>query len=384
MNNDDPILIFRGDEKLCYGILLSFSEQLRDAFVSLGEEVVFFDARKDRIQDCFGRKYKAVIAFMENFFYNRLPDSETMLFDLIEGPKFNYWPDHPAFYYHYVENVPKDYYILTQDQNYVNFINKYYKGVSAFFLPPGGRKIVEDVPFEDRKYELTFLGTYVDYRDVLNGFNASDETTQLIINAYLDEMINNPEETTEDAFDIILKKLGANVSIDQFLNELCKIHRIATMGAARFYKEKVIKTLIENEIHIDVFGESWKKAPFSDSGFLTIHPEISAREVSDVYKQSKMSLNIMTWHKDSITERVLDAMMAGSIAISDRTGKLEEAFVDNKEIILYSLSNIEDLPQKIRANITNADMAHEGRKAAISCHCWTDRAKDLLRIIKEL
>lgn len=379
-----PILIFKGDTKLCYGILYSFSVQLKDALVSLGEDVVFFDPEKDRITDSFGKEYKAVIGFMETFFYNSMPDSDILLFDLIKGPKFNYWPDHPAFYYRFSDRYPKDYYILTLDRNYVKFINTYYTNTKAFYLPPGGIEQSDMPGFEEREYDVSFLGTYVDYRDVLKGFNAGDEVTRIITKSYLDYMIANPDETTEDAFSNVLQRLGADVTTEQYLTELCKIHRIATMGAARFYKEKVVETIVNSGIVLDVFGDSWKKANFAGKDKLRIHPEIPAEKVSEVYRKSKISLNVMTWHKDAVTERVLDAMLSGSLVLTDRTDAMVECFDDKKDILYFNLSNLEKVPEMIKENLKNSDIALNGCNKAIESHTWKDRAKSLLIIIDKI
>lgn len=379
-----PILIFKGDEELCYGILRFFSEEFSKALVSVGEDVIFFDPKIDKITECFGKKYKAVIGFMETFFYNVMPGSDRRLFDLISGPKFNYWPDHPAYYYQFVDSFPSDYHILTLDRNYVNFINKYYSNVTAHFLPPGACDIPCFIPFSERKYGLSFLGTYVDYREVLNGFNKDDETTYIISNIYLDYLIKYPRLTTEDAFFQTLEYLGAEISQEQYLSALQKTHRIATMGASRYYKEKVIKTIVDNAITIDVFGDSWKKSPFADNEYLRIHPAVPPERATEIYRNSKMSLNIMTWHKDSITERVLGSMIAGSIAVTDVTPALREAFIEDKDILFFSLEALEDIPDIIRENLNNESLAHFGQEKVVERHRWKDRAIEFLRILDSM
>lgn len=383
-NKNCPILIFKGDEELCYGILRFFSEELEKALISVGEEVVFFDPKKDVISRCFGKEYKAVIGFMETFFYNRIPGTDTFVFNLINGPKFNYWPDHPAFYYQFIDVFPKDYHILTLDRNYVKYINKYYNNVDAFFLPPGACEPGELIPFSERKYNLSFLGTYVDYREVLDTYNSADEVTSVISKTYLDYLIKSPTLTTEEAFAQTLAYLEAYVSTDQFLSVLQSTHRIATMGAARYYKEKVIQTIVDKGIIVDVFGDSWRKSPFAESSCLRIHDSVPPENAVDVYRDSRISLNIMTWHKDAITERVLDSMISGSISLTDETPALRESFLDNKEILFFSFDELDKLPDIIECNINDESIALAGCKKVRASHCWKDRAKELLKIIETL
>ncbi len=384
MKDSNPILIFKGDINLCSGILYSFSVQLAKALSALGEDIIFFDTGKDRPEDYLGRKFKAVIGFMEVFFYNTLPDSDKLLFDMIDGPKFNYWTDHPAFYYHYMKRIPKDYFILTEDRNYVNFINKYYKNTRAFFLPPGGIEPEEQVPFGKRKFDLIFLGTYVNWKDTVKTFENIDDTTTIIVSNYLEYLIRNPELTAEEAFVRVLDDLGAKVTEEEYLNELCKIHKLAGWGAARLYKEMIIERILQSGITLNVFGDSWKESPFSGNRHLKINPAVRAESVSEIYMQSKMSLNIMTWHKDSITERVLDSMMSGSIVITDETDALKEAFTDKEELLFFSLKNIDMVPEIISENMDNEKIAEKGHLRALNEHSWMKRAEMLKEIIEGL
>lgn len=278
MVNEKEILLFKGDSEICYGIFESFSIQLKTAFESLGQKVYFFDKYKNDIRECLGKEYKAVIGFMETFFYNNIPGSNTKLFDLIIGPKFNYWTDHPAYYYQYINDVPKDFYVLTLDRNYVQYINKFFKGITAFFLPPGGINDGVVSPYEKRKYDVSFLGTYMDYRKAVTQFDSGDRVTTYITETYLNYLIQNPKFTTEKAFSDVLKLLGAEISEEQFLRELQKIHYVATYGAARYYKEKVIETILNSGIVLDVFSDSWKQSPFANRANLRIHPEIGAKK----------------------------------------------------------------------------------------------------------
>lgn len=383
MTSELPVIVFKGDSSLCYGILTSFSDQLKDALISIGEDVIYVDPSETPIDELIGKRYKAIIAFMENIFYSVLDDG-SFLFDSFYGPKFNYWTDYPAFYYRYVQKVPKDYYILTQDRNYVNFINRYYRNLKAFFLPPGGRKADRIIPFNAREYDLSFAGSFLNWEDCVKGFNSADETTKIIVDNYLEFLVTEPDYTTEEAFRIVLERLGAHLSDDQFVQELSKVHRLADRGAARLYRQEIIQTILNSGITLDVFGDSWKNSPFADNEYLRIHPEVSAGSVSSIYENSKMSLNIMTWHKDSITERVLDAMMAGSIAISDYTPALDESFENSNEILLFSLKNINMVPDIIQNNIDNALVAQNGCKKAMEQYSWVGFAKRFLYILNNL
>ena len=380
--NEKPILIFKGSENVCYGIMRSFSEQLRDAFLSLGEDVIFLDPNEDVITGYANRDYKAVIAFMDTLFDNNMPGTDTPLFDYYHGPKFNYWPDHPSVFYHQMSKTPKDYYILTQDRNYVDFINKYYKKAKAFCLPPGGKEVTDIIPFKDRRYDTAFVGTYQNWKANLEGMNFGDETAITLRDTYIDVLMTQNDLPEEKAFSKALNRIGLNINDDTFLELLHQMHLLTGGVVSAVYREKLIGSIVNSGLYLDVFGDSWYESPFCDSPFLRIHPALDSNDISKIYADSKISLNIMTWHKDSITERVLDAMSSGSIVITDRTDSMMKEFSSGKDILYYSLNNIESVPGLIRDHIDDEAMAKRGRQKVLADHLWTNRAKQLLELLQ--
>lgn len=382
-----PILIFKGSTDECYGILRAFSDRLRDALASLGEEVIYLETDEDFITGYTNRDYKAVIAFMDTVFNNFYPGTQTPLFDLYHGPKFNYWPDHPSVFLYQMDKTPKDYYILTQDRNYVDFINRYYDKVrSAFFLPPGGwcDEAFVPKPLSDRKIDVSFVGTYKDWRKTLEASSFDGADGEAFRDTYLDTLITKNSLTTEDALRLTIEQLGISLNEDGYLNLLNNVSFLASTVVTGLFREKVLGTILDGGISVDVFGASWNSSPFSNNPHLHIHDSKDAADISDIYAESKISLNVMTWHKNCITERVLDSMCAGSIALTDRTEALSKKFVSEKEILYYSLSELNIIPELIRKHINDDTIAQNGRGLVMKSHLWINRAKELLQIIESV
>jgi len=82
----------------------------------------------------------------------------------------------------------------------------------------------------------------------------------------------------------------------------------------------------------------------------------------------------MTWHKDGFTERVLNSMLAGAVALSDKTTRLEEEFVNGEDIILFDLVKIDSLPARLKDLLSNdeklREVAENGRKKVMKKHLW--------------
>ncbi len=153
-----------------------------------------------------------------------------------------------------------------------------------------------------------------------------------------------------------------------------------------YYREMIIQKLLNAGLTIHVYSDSWEKAPFAKHPGLIIHPSLSVSESLHVMQQSRISLNIMSWHKDGLTERILNSMLCQSVVLSDRSLALEERFTDGKELLLFSLKEPDRLPIILKELLQDEDrmkrIAMQGYHQACKEHLWSQRAKLLLENIE--
>ena len=104
-------------------------------------------------------------------------------------------------------------------------------------------------------------------------------------------------------------------------------------------------------------------------------------------QRSKISLNIMSWHKDGLTERILNAMLCQSAVLSDRSGILEDIFVNGRDLVLFSLKGIDELPLLVKELLSDEErlwkIAFSGYEKARQNHQWKNRAEIFLQILEE-
>ncbi len=385
-----PILIYKGSD-ICYNILNYFAEQLGNALEQLGETVHYYDVEKEGLpglSQFVGQQFTAIVGFQTYAFDPFLTSRNCFLHDLIGGPKFNFQFDHPIWMKAHYEKVPKDYYILTHDRNYIRFIKRYYPGVKdALLLPPGGTS--PDAPADTAKKnkELVFVGTYTDYRQYFPVIKNSSREMRYLANAFLLEMKKHPNQTAETALSEVLKKRGANLTDQKFL-DLFDSLKPMIYCIMSYYREKTIQTLLDQKIKLTVYGKSWEKSPFATSNYLMIQPEVTPAESIRELASAKASLNIMAWHKDGFTERIVNSMLCKSVVITDKSTCLEEQYRDGEELILFDLSNIEALPDKIRELLTadkkKEEIAEKACQRATAEDTWKNRADLLLLYCREL
>lgn len=383
-----PILIYKGAD-ICYNILNVFAQQFGEALTSLGEEVIYYDVEKEGLSglaNFVGKDFKAIVGFQTYAYDPFLASRQQFLHDLVTGPKFNFQFDHPIWMRAHYEKVPKDLYVLTHDRNYVAFIRTYYPEVrDALLLPPGG--ICKEVAADIRKTgDLIFLGTYRNYREYFPVIRNSPREIRFLANAYLLEMKRSPNETAEEALRIALERRGIKRSGEDFL-QLMDALKPMIYCMMSYYRERVIRLILDAGIGVAVYGDSWKSSPFRDDEKLLIRPEVSPEESLTELSRSKLSLNVMAWHKDGYTERIANSMLCRSVVITDRSTRLEERFSDGEELVLFDLTKLPELPEKIRALLSDEKlretMAEKAYRIASTEDTWRQRAEEFLQIVEE-
>lgn len=398
-DNTRPILIYRGDTT-CYNQLNVFADHLAQALISCRQRVEIFDVQKEGAQELtkyINQRFKAIIGVQTYLFSIMMQDKSTNLHDLIEGPKFNVIFDHPAWLKDHILHGPKDYYLLTHDRNYISFANKYYKNIKGCFHFAPGATFPTETPNVSKIYDLTFIGTYYNFRSILNIIKTQDYELRMITMDFLSEMKRMPSEPAETAFRKVLVNHNLHPNDNHFL-ELFFSARYACFGIMYYYREKIIQTLLNAGISIHVFGNSWNNSPFASHPCLIKHPQLTPNETLAVMQQSKISLNIMAWHKDGLTERILNAMLCQSAVLSDSSTALEEFFESGNDLMLFSLNHLDELPALVKLLLEAPDqcinnvespakfeyIAQNGYLKASQKHLWKHRADYFLSLLDNL
>lgn len=382
-----PILIYLGPT-YCYNILNVFAGELGNALERQGERVEYYDTSKEDVNGLAklaGKRYKASIGFQTWLMSVGRADGTGNLQDFIGGPKYNFIVDHPIWLDEQLGRTPKRFYVLTHDRNYQAFIEHYYPGVSGtYLLPPGGRDCGMPYGEEERIYDITFLGTYGDYRKKLQVIAACIPSVRFLAARFLRNMVRQPGLTAETAFGMAVEHYGIALD-DTGYRKLFFEMKAVIQAAMYYYREKVIGTLLDAGITLHVYGESWEDSPFAEHRYLVKHPAVPAEKSGEVLGKSKISLNVMAWHKDGFTERIADSMLAGAVVVSDGSTQLEEAYAD--EMVLYELSKLRELPEKVKKLLGEPEhrkkLAKRAREKALAQASWDRRAKQLLHIIEK-
>jgi spore maturation protein CgeB len=203
----------------------------------------------------------------------------------------------------------------------------------------------------------------------------------------VNQLKNHPNQRAEEALEAVLEKKKITLTEHEFVVTLHK--SLEAVRTVTFYiREKIIKTLIESGINVDVFGDSWKKSPYADNKNLIIHDDIDFEKGLDIMAQSRISLNVMSWHKGGMTERIANAMLNYSVCVTDETSYINRHFVAGENIVTFNLDNIDKLPDKIRTVLQDENLQKyiekNAYKKALSEHTWDNRSGYFMNILGEI
>ncbi len=423
--NTRPILVVTG-ETVCYGTLDIFAKNFAQALRDIGQNVVEFSIR-DKGVDCelgiTENDYKAVVGLQTAFFTTDIAKGK-LIGNMFACPKYNFIFDHPLYVSYHLMLPVKNLNILAQDSDYADYVSGYYDNIeSSIHFPPAGNyaaslsclaessiadaKRVTDADtdidkktdadahkacyqdiYAEREYDFTFVGTYNNYRDRLKVIAGMESERRKCALKLLNYMKHNPNVAVEKAFKYVLSDMKIVCEKKDFV---VRLHHMMEVGRALifYYREKIVRTLLDSGVELHVFSKSWYSAPFASHPKLIIHDDVSYEESLEIFAKSRVSLNVMSWHKAGMTERVANTMLNGAVCVTDKTSYIEEHFEDGKDIVLFDLGRIQELPGKVKKllgkdNKENVwQIAIEGRKKAADEHMWSHRAKEFMKLIGE-
>ena len=344
-----PILLYTGDP-ICYGVLDGFAKALGYALDRAGANVEFYDLEAGGMQglaDFTGKRFKAIIGF-QTYGFSVLSGKEERIHDLMDGPKFHMLLDHPVWLKNQLEHAPKkDYYILTHDRNYCAFIQRYYPWVKGtFLLPPGGEEWTET---EEKCYDITFVGSYHDWRLWIPQVWEMNRKTHGVARHFLQHMLHHRDETWEDGLRATLQEMGREPLEDgAFLQLLFDIKPVCFVVMS-YIREQIMDAIVDAGVKVHVFGDSWKQPRYCQAKALIRHGNVTPEESLKIYAQSKISLNIMSWHKDGMTERIANMMLNRAVVVTDESGYLREHYTAGQDYVPISIWEPERVPKILTA-----------------------------------
>lgn len=377
-----PVLIYKGDDA-CYNVLTVFAEQFGMALERAGKQVIYFDVSSEKLENVtryMHKQFYAVIGVQSYMFSIKMQDEQHYLHEYIHGPKYNFIFDHPIWMKNHLEHHLQDFCVLTHDMNYVNYVKKYF-GYEAELFPPAGMTS-KSLTNCEKEYDLTFVGTYFDYRRHAQTIRQMERKKRFFANHLLRVLRQNTELSSEAAFNRVVEERKMVFTREEYLEWFYDM-RWVFFCVTHYYREKVLYAILNGGIRMDVYGDSWNSSPFKKYPNLICHPDITVEESLTVWKKSKLALNIMSWHKGGFTERMANIMLSGAVLVTDDTTYLHGKY-DQEDMLIFHLQELDTLVERIKELLANDAgrnrIAENGKKKAEQEHTWDKRAEQFLKL----
>ncbi|MBR1702218.1 MAG: glycosyltransferase family 1 protein [Lachnospiraceae bacterium] len=375
-----PFLILRGDDT-CGGVLQRFADDLKRALVANGQAVIEIGRNEAGGETDYNRLqqkvYKGIVGFQTSAL-------EIDYFRNLKGAKFQFWFDNPLNFEGILQELPEDYYVLCQDADHAEWIRKYYHTEHAIQFPPGGvdtlqlneGKVEIQQGDDARPYDIVFMGRY--FADEPEKLNPEQKM-------FYDYLLKHPNLNFVQAIQELLEQLADGK--DQDIPGCMRRLKPACRAVIGHFRNKVVEVLLQSGIKVQVYGDAWERYEGAGIEYLEIHPEVSVEESLEELSKAKIGLNVMSWYKAGMTERVANIMLSGAVCVADETSCLREHTVNGEETVLYRLDQLGQLPDMVKRlladDVCRVKIARNAYMKAKQEFAWEARARQLVSLAEE-
>jgi spore maturation protein CgeB len=232
---------------------------------------------------------------------------------------------------------------------------------------------------QDRPYDFVFIGSC---------FEDNAEYLDKEQRAFYDYMLSHPELTFEQGLKEVLyagelKTEKEYFDKDEFIEKMIAMKPACRMVIGHF-RQAVIETILQAGYTLHVYGDDWNRHRLQEGYKLVIHPQVTVEESVKELKKAKIGLNIMSWHKSGMTERIANIMLSGAVCLSEKTSYLTENMMQGEDIMCFDLTELDKLPAMISGLLENDELrkkiAENAYRLAKDRYTWKSRAKALIEL----
>lgn len=140
----------------------------------------------------------------------------------------------------------------------------------------------------------------------------------------------------------------------------------------------LLDLLVESGLRITLVGKGWKQ--WHGVSSVDYRGDLPLKETIQLMQQAKLTLDTPSLFQYGTHERVLTAMLAGSLVIAPYSPFYQDHFDD--ELILYNWDKRHTLPDQVRNLLENEprrkELADAGCRKAQESHTYRARARNYL------
>lgn len=367
------------NDAACYSSLIYFLKQIAKVLEKAGYQTEVIGEIDDSFMQ---QKWSAVVGINQNIFSAQFED-ESFIFDYLECPLFSLIVDPPYFHDQQLRKHPKNLHLICLDEGHVEYAKEIYgpfANVKMGYLLGEVEKIV---PWEKRNIDILFTGTATDVSQFVSKVNSYSQSWVKDLFAYLVELgAQHPENTTEKYVLRYFKEKGMTISKEDMRLAMATAGYYAEFFLRGYFRQKVVRTLLENEITVTVVGNGWEKLKSEFGDKLILHTGVNFKEVAQFNRNAKIILNVMPWFKAGCHDRVPTSMLQGAVCLTDESEYLKKVFCDGEDIVFYQLDRLADLSKSVfelqQDTMKAKKIAERGLEIARNDFSWNKMVQDTI------
>lgn len=367
-----------------YDVLNLFLKEIIKGFELSGCEILTVDRANENYMDLLVQALTNDYDFI--FDMNGVLMEHDRLYTFFQHTYVAFYVDHPMYHHKRLMRQYKPYYVTTIDKGHADYLKRYYPHLSKIqFLPHGGIGIDKIEEYDNRKVDVLFLGSYENPKQKMQSTEQIPNGLRELIVDTCKILETKTTWTLEQAlaYQLEMRQLELTDSdMAEIMSDLVFIDEYVRA----YFRDKVIRTLGESGITVEVYGNGWDQFDGNQNEFIHIHESVTYKKSLELMGQAKIVLNVMPWFKKGSHERVFTSMMNGALCVTDRSEYLEEVFTDKKELVFYDLQEIEKLPVLIQEYLNQTEKSKEialaGKAKSEADHTWKKRGQEILDLIK--
>lgn len=378
------ILLVYGQSQ--YNVIQGFVNDIKINFQKLGYEVYLWDVTSG-IKEYGYNIYQCTIGYEYIILLNGV-GVEGIIKNKMSMPRFWYenenskvatiFLDHPQIHIDRLKYIKDNVMVIYDDRYHCEYIKRYMpyiKHVRKIQL--GGAK-QEKKLFQSKRNKIVFFGTKHEMAMIKEQIEQFEfkELVWTVVN----KLIIYPEYTVEEMIRIIGRKEHCLCALESIMLNTYLIMYVQIYMRA-YFRKKVIMKLAQSGLPLELYG--WNSDELKNYPNVIQKKSVSYEEMLKICQESRFVLNVQPWAKDAPQERAYNAMLGGTIVISDLCDTLENEYKDGESIILYDLKHIDLLPDKVRYYMEHDKKAEKiaecGYEITQQKHTYNNYVRNIIR-----
>lgn len=384
------ILLFLSRD-LCYESNRYFMHCLGEAFEKKGYKADICDLSmemEEKLEELLTHQEDYFAAIDFNSLLPRLElEDGTPYLEAFKVPFWNYLVDHPLYHHVGIKRSFSNYSVICIDTCHQKYIQQFYPHIQRVeYVPLGAVKAEMERSFDQKRFELLFLGTYEPEQEFLDRLADYSVEQKKEILSLIEMMEADTELTQEEAFSRYLMERGEQLDALEFARRLNQNYLADKYLRDKRRKKEVLAAAKAN-VPFTIIGHGWEEVPELKQSHISIYSGVSYTVSIQMMADAKMLLNTTPEFHGGLHDRVFTAMLNHALCFTEYSDFAASRLTDKKEAVFYDYKNIDTLTEKLCDYYQNPDkiqkITENAYQKAKTEYTWDKRAEEILCCIAE-